>query len=1103
MGIVSNTKQFLKRKTTELAKKAADGLVATSALSPKQLEIVEQKRKGYLSQKPDMNGEAVREIIEKNLGAVGIEVYQAYLKQLKNVYKPVNAALGNFDELNRIRYFNITKWVTNSKEKNLDKLVNVYQVLSEEDCNIALIYHRTKEKCEVTLGVVNTDINQPDPAKIKTYDARLESAILGNFPGAELRTNKGNKDSFGLGIPVNLQSVIKQGKDGKDVKSVAVVSNLASEKSEDFISQSMEKLLDGIIPQNETEDYTIVLLAKPISNQLESKNRLFELYSALAPYASWQTNHTYTESDGVSSSANFGVNLGMSAGTHSVVNMTKGTSIANAVSKGSSDSVGAHVGTGLFFVSAGSDYNHTWQRGTTNTTGSSESTGISSEYNVSTNFGVSFSRSSSVTAQIGFNDGITQNYTNYGVVHTLEIIESQLKRIEESSALGMWEFASYVIAESPVIANNVAHMYLALTQGEESFMTSAAINLWDGELDKEDAQTILANVQKLQHPVFGLKDTLEEEWLLYPTLVTPSAVLSGKELARALNFPKKSVSGLPVLESVAFGRDVQHFTAHKESDNSIKVGQIYHMRKVEKNTPVNLDLNSLCSHTFITGATGTGKSNFVYQMIYEIYKRNKHFLVIEPAKGEYKNVFGGYDDVQVYGTNPNYSKLLHINPFSFPPNISVLEHIDRLVEIFNACWPMYAAMPAVLKDAIEKIYKDRGWIFSNPFYYSKEFPNFMDLIKALPEVMENSLYSADTKSDYSGALITRVKSLTNGINGEIFCSKKEISNEELFDKNVIVDISRVGSMETKSLIMGILVMKLQEYRLQPDNMNKALEHVTVLEEAHNLLRRTSFSQSQESSNLQGKSVEMITNAIAEMRTYGEGFIIADQAPELLDEAVIRNTSTKIILRLPDESDCLLAGKSIALTDEQIKELAKLPDFVAAIYQNDWVEAVLCKSEEFTKSKKYTYNPKESLKSVSIRKLFVNVFDTKEKSELSKEDIDNVKEWIELSEIGKTTKQYLYKALKGNNLSEDEKKLLAYNIFGFRTVDILLKEEDTEKAMNKIYENINKMYNFENDLIIENIKNYMILAINEEKESEEIARELAQKYGCFGVERRVR
>ena len=49
----------------------------------------------------------------------------------------------------------------------------------------------------------------------------------------------------------------------------------------------------------------------------------------------------------------------------------------------------------------------------------------------------------------------------------------------------------------------------------------------------------------------------------------------------------------------------------------------------------------------------------------------------------------------------------------------------------------------------------------------------------------------------------------------------------------------------------------------------------------------------ESGNLIGKSVEMISNAIAEMRTYGEGFVIVDQAPGLLDMSSIRNTKTAL------------------------------------------------------------------------------------------------------------------------------------------------------------------------------------------------------------------
>lgn len=187
-------------------------------------------------------------------------------------------------------------------------------------------------------------------------------------------------------------------------------------------------------------------------------------------------------------------------------------------------------------------------------------------------------------------------------------------------------------------------------------------------------------------------------------------------------------------------------------------------------------------------------------------------------------------------------------------------------------------------------------------------------------------------------------------------SSSEVDATVLFDANTVIDLSRIGSAETKSLLMGLLVLKLQEHRMaEKKGMNQPLRHLTVLEEAHNLLKRSSSSQGSESGDLTGKSVEMISNAIAEMRTYGEGFIIADQAPGLLDMAAIRNTNTKIIHRLPDLSDRELAGRAANLNDQQIVELARLPKGVAAIYQNDWVEPVLCKIAKAEDGEHFTYS----------------------------------------------------------------------------------------------------------------------------------------------------
>ena len=355
-------------------------------------------------------------------------------------------------------------------------------------------------------------------------------------------------------------------------------------------------------------------------------------------------------------------------------------------------------------------------------------------------------------------------------------------------------------------------------------------------------------------------------------------------------------------------------------------------------------------HVIIAGSTGSGKSNTTYRILDEMIEHKIPFLVVEPAKGEYKRYYGKLPGIHVYCTNPRYYSMLHINPFRFNQGIHVLEHLDRLIEIFNACWPLYAAMPAILKESFERAYIKCGWDLENSIYIPNghsKFPTFNDVLEALPEIINSSSYSSDSKGDYTGALVTRVKSLTNGISGQVLCSVNDIDEEYLFDQNTIVDLSRVSSLETKSLLMGVLILKLNEYRMCTSEENQPLRHVTVMEEAHNILKRSPTGGS-EGSNVQAKSVEMISSAIAEMRTYGEGFIIVDQSPTAVDVSAVKNTNTKIIMRLPDYEDCKIAGLSMGLNDSQIREISRFPMGVAVVYQNNWVEAVLTqidKSEE--------------------------------------------------------------------------------------------------------------------------------------------------------------
>ena len=988
----------IKNAIMRAADKAGNAVAAVSVLSSSQLDEVDKKRTAYLSEKPNPADEQAVELTNRLLATAAVELHNAYLPQLRNVYAPIAPSIEyptGFNADNNIRFMNITKWIVDPNEDSLEKLVNVYDVLSDEECNIALVFNRTSESTEVFLAVVNSD-NARDNIDADNFSRRMSDALRGNFPGSEV-----GPANRGL-IPCL---------DNRRSSSVAAVSNIPAEKNEKFVTQTIEKVLDGIVPGRPSEDYTIVLLATPIHDIESRKLRLAELHSLLTPYASWTTNYTYHQNDSIGSSATIGINAGVSAGrqvgsnqavaqnynetdstnestsessNESVTDSSTSTeSITDTVTDGRNESSSGGVN---LVVSAShtesSSHSTSTATGTSSSTGkaisnslgkavtsgvgkavskgASVTSGVSQAVNLGANFGGSFARSSTVTATIGADEGITQTFKNYSIQHALEILELQMKRYDLASALGMWDFCAYVLSEDHNVANNVAHTYLALTQGKESYMSQAAVNLWRGDLGEQsaDAAAICSYLRDLRHPAFALSPALLDQhpsFSDYPATVDATAALSGKELAYSLNFPKKSVPGLPVIECASFGRNVSTFDG-TQPQQGLCIGKVFHMHREER-IRTFLSKDSLASHTFVTGSTGAGKTNTVCRILDQALDQQVNFLVIEPAKGEYKDVYGGREDVNVLGTNPEFTPLLRINPFSFPSGIHVLEHLDRLVEIFNVCWPMYAAMPAVLKDAIARSYEDCGWDLAasdNP-YGADLFPCFADVARNVREILDSSEYDAENKGAYKGSLLTRLNSLTNGLNG-MMLSSNEVDASVLFDANTVIDLSRIGSAETKSLLMGLLVLKLQEHRMaEKKGMNQPLRHLTVLEEAHNLLKRSSSSQGSESGDLTGKSVEMISNAIAEMRTYGEGFIIADQAPGLLDMAAIRNTNTKIIHRLPDLSDRELAGRAANLNDQQIVELARLPKGVAAIYQNDWVEPVLCKIAKAEEGERFTYN----------------------------------------------------------------------------------------------------------------------------------------------------
>lgn len=936
-------------------------------------------------------------------------VYKRYLPELENypIVKPSVVLMDQSAE-DSVRLFQLEELSCKKDEDIFQKLTTVYHASMSLGCNLVVMIdvERINAPAKIYVGVRNEGVEKKN---LVTSFSTLKSGIDSNFPGTKYKD-------------IDAQSVINEifGHAAKNISSVSCVAS-ARDKSKTenktFI-QGIERLIDAM----QGNAYTAVFIAEPIPQEKQSLIRegYESIYSSLAPFRKSTWSYNEGESESVMKSVSEGLSEAITTGTshtqsHTInvgANVGVNGAQSEAISSGHSESQGTNsptkaarvgqalsatamalgmvgeiaapicpplaiVGTMISGVMAGSSKNQNVSDTITQTIGRSLGVGggLNAGYARTTSDTTSNSTTNTNTSTKTDSDTTTESFgktlqienVNKSIDQLLDRIDELLKRTQQCEDYGAYNCAVYFVSGKQESCLLGANTFRALMIGEGSSVESGAINFWKSP---QKVDTLKEYIKRFVHPVFARPITeTEEDFMTY----TAGTIVSGLELPLHIGFPTRSVYGLPVIEHAEFGKEVAKST--KESNvREIELGSVLCMGDVT-NTPVKIDIESLSMHTFITGSTGKGKSTAIYSILDKLMNtkvKNKDemikFMVIEPAKGEYKDRFGSYENVKVYGTNAQKTPLLKINPFSFPEDVHVLEHIDRLVEIFNVCWPMYAAMPAVLKDAVERAYVVSGWnLETSECRYAKSngeklFPSFADVLKQVGMVMDESFYSSDGKGDYKGALCTRLKSLTNGLYGQIF-TNDELTSKELFDENVIVDLSRVGSSETKSLIMGLLVMKLQEYRMSAARyVNSPLKHVTVLEEAHNILKRTSTEQSGDIANLIGKSVEMLANSIAEMRTYGEGFIIADQAPGLMDLSVIRNTNTKIVLGLPDYEDRKLVGLAAGLNEDQIVELACLQTFAAAVYQNNWLEPVLCKIDtNFKEVPRYTYRPTDSKK----------------------------------------------------------------------------------------------------------------------------------------------
>lgn len=522
-----------------------------------------------------------------------------------------------------------------------------------------------------------------------------------------------------------------------------------------------------------------------------------------------------------------------------------------------------------------------------------------------------------------------------------QLLQRHIDRLQSARSGGWWRSTIYVAADGDGTLEAVTSSLRAICSGEATALDPMRVL----RIDSSTVRSAMMRGQSLTlNPA-----SQEHGHPLGPSFDALATCVTSDELAIVTALPARDVPGLPM-------RDVGEFAlaAPSPTTEGIRLGSLRDSLGRDLQ-PVTVTAEALNRHVFITGMTGYGKTTTAKNLLTQAYQAlGVPFLVIEPAKAEYRELAGhpGLNGrLRVYSIGPDAPLPLRLNPFVPVESVPLSRHIDLLKAVFNASFPMFAGMSYVLEEAMLEVYTERGWNLytsANDFLgprpsaedLSALVPSIGDLHNKIEKVLDRKQYGREVHQNLGAALRSRLQSLVVGTKGMALDTRRSVPVTELFTQPCVIELRNLGDDEEKSFVMALLLCQLYEYAESRQTGRHQLQHLTLIEEAHRLLRPARPPSGAETADAQAKAVGMFTDMLAEMRAYGEGFIVADQIPAKLAPETVKNSNLKIIHRLVSVDDRKVVAGAINLNETQTRHLATLPPGEAVVHDEQIGSAVL-------------------------------------------------------------------------------------------------------------------------------------------------------------------
>ena len=571
--------------------------------------------------------------------------------------------------------------------------------------------------------------------------------------------------------------------------------------------------------------------------------------------------------------------------------------------------------------------------------------GLLSEF-VGIGTGGGFSLSNSTTISFSHSEG--KEYLNKFAEYTEKLTDKHCERLRKGRNLGFWNVGVYVLSDLDRNVGTVLGMLRSVYSGDESYIEPIRVHRFKQNSGALDIIKTF-NLIPLADP-----RNADADWHIlgkpYQYLSTP---LNTQELSLATSLPRNDVPGLRFVKTaVRFANN----PGLNVGLNELVIGKIKDYGVVQ-NIDYKLDINALVRHSLIVGGTGSGKTCTCKAILGEVLRQGKKILIIEPAKEEYIswaadlkqkgadiNIF--MPGVEKYGDiRLDKLKLNPFQPAAFGNSpIDMLTRCEQATALINASLPSSDVLPIIMDETFYTFLKNQNFgadFMQGEMDQLKNYPKIEDAILTAKEVLQARGYTDEVSRGIGAAVETRLTYLSRGKRGQILNVLNSTPWGKLFDAITVINLSHIANTKDRALIMSLLLIALQEYRIsryandeeyRSAAQKNELLHLTVIEEAHNVLAKPA-SDMQGVGNPQQVVTDLFSNMLSEIRAYGEGLMIVDQVPTKLISDAIKNTNYKICHRLAAKDDCDVMASALALRDDQ-KEIIPTLEVGNAIISGD-------------------------------------------------------------------------------------------------------------------------------------------------------------------------